>query len=249
MRASGCCAVHPTYETRHTDETSVAPKTKKDKLRGTKRRRQAARKFGKFLITISIILGLLAAVAYGAWRFPAVKSAVKWVMRGGRAGTYEFSSDYRQVGLNTPFDFAGGTLTLEKVRTTEVVRSVFGGGPGNEPAATFKAKRGVWLIVSAGFRGNPSAARGRMDPGSVKLVDEDANVYVNEALGSPAEDLYYEEDAVSFGRLDLANPEPQRSLLIFDVSPKARGLLLVFLREEVGQMKAIRGARLSFKGQ
>lgn len=226
----------------------MARKTRRDRLRGEKRRRQATRKFILFLIRIGIIIGVLALAAYGAWQVAGMRSAIKSLMQGGKAGTYAFSDDYKQVGLGQPFDFAGGKLTLNSLDTTTGIISMFGGGIGNEPLQIHKAERGVWAIVSVTYQGSPYADSGTLDPASARLTDDDGNVYPNQSVGELAEELYAETNTTAFGKIPLASREPKRSLLIFDVSPKAEGLLLAFLRDESGEMKVVRGAKLNLKG-
>lgn len=223
----------------------MAKKTKKDRLRKTNRRRQLVRRIVRYSLIGAVAVGVLSAAGYGAWQFREVQSFLKGILRGGRAGTYEYSGDYRQVGVGSPFDFAGGKLTIDSVRTTKSIKSMFGGGGGNEPPQTFESQRGTWLLAPITFAGNPNADSGNLNPASVRLVDEDAEVYPNQSAGSPAEDLYYETSSTPFGSLKTSDPIPQRSLLIFDVPLQAHGLVLVFLREEEGRMKAVRGTKIS----
>lgn len=222
-------------------------KTRAQRLRGINRRRQTAKKLGKFLFGIAVIIAIIAAAGYGAWQLPQVKSIVKGVMQSGRAGSYPLSPDYRQVGLGESFDFAGGTLTIDSVHTAKAVQSVFGGGVGNEPPEIFKPKRGTWLLVLVTFRGSSNAETGTLDPDSIKLVDEDGHVYDNRTGGSPAEDLAVETSTTRFTEVRLTDPVPRQTILIFDVSPNVQGLRLVFLRQEEGQMKVIRAAKVTMK--
>jgi hypothetical protein len=227
----------------------MVKKTKKDRLRSANIRSQAIRRVTRFGLIGLGVIGAVGVIAYFAWQTPEVQSFVKAVLRGDRAGTYEFSDDYRQVGVGESFDFAGGKITIDRVRVAKSVQSMFGGGVGNEPPATYKPDRGVWLLVELTFSGTSPDKEASVYPGSVRLVDEDAEVYANKSLGSPAEDLYYETSSTAFGNLKPSNRAVQKSILIFDVPENARGLLLVFLREEEGKMKAVRGAKLSLTNQ
>lgn len=227
----------------------MAKKTKKDRLRSANLRSKATRRVVRFALISLAVIGAVGVIAYFAWQAPEVQSFVKAILRGDRAGTYEFSDDYRQVGVGESFDLAGGKITIDSVRVAKSVQSMFGGGVGNEPPAQYKPDRGIWLLVRLTFRGTSPDQQASVYPGSVRLVDEDAQVYPSKSVGSPAEDLYYETSTTAYGKLKPSNSAPQESILIFDVPENARGLLLVFLREEEGKMKAVRGAKLSVANQ
>ncbi len=216
-------------------------------LRDQNRRRQTFKRFLKGAIAVGVLVVLLVAGGYGAWQVPEVQSFVKSVVRGNRAGRTPLSPEYRQVGLQEAFPFAGGTLTIDSLHTSTGLRSAFGGGSGNEPAETFRPKNGAWLLVFVNFTGSTNADTGNMNPDTVQLVDEDNNVYLNHEHGSPAQDVYIQSNTTAYGGLRLMEAKPQHSVLLFDVSPQAKGLLLTFLREEEGRMKVLYGYKVSLK--
>jgi len=223
----------------------VAPKTRNERLRRANRRGKAIRKGVKVLLAVGALAAVLGAASYGLWQVPEVQSAVKSLARGRSAGGAPLSEQYREVQLEEAFDFAGGKITIESAHTSTGLRSAYGGGPGNEPRETFRPRNGVWLIVFLEYVGTKYADVGRMSSESVRLVDEDNNIYFNNDRGSPAQDVYIETSTTAYGRLRLNETAPQRSVLIFDVPKDARGLLLTFVRDEEGEMRVLYGAKIS----